>query len=464
MTESEVLEMGLTPKKKKTITVDLSGNGDVKNVTNAIKLADPGDQIVINPGSYKEYVLVEKSVEIIGKIVDGNGPVFTTDDGIYACFHLAAPTKLENITIKDCPNYGIAVEGANVQVTISHCDVSNCKNTNVMIEKGSKALLNKCKIHKGGTAGIWIKNIGLAQIVDCDIFGSNGPNVCAEEKSNAFLKRSKIHESPDVGVWANNSSVIQLDDCEVYKNVGYNVCAQQKSDILIKDSNIHDAGHNEFCVQESSKGRSRGSKFVGATQEGHAVRDESSDVDLLIANATSNFTDSRDGQTYKTAKIGDQEWLAENLNFATEKSLVYYNNEAYAAIYGRMYTWNDAKNAVPQGWHIPTQQEFEALYSYVKSNTQSPLAVALKSKGCWMRNVKSGIGTDEFNFNALPMNMDMKQIIGWLPLGKEACFWTAPEQEGDAPMVQKMSFESDEVKSTDGDHVAACSLRLVKDK
>src|SRR6056297_2464310 len=67
------------------------------------------------------------------------------------------------------------------------------------------------------------------------------------------------------------------------------------------------------------------------------------------------FTDFRDGQTYKWVRIGEQVWMAENLNYKTEKGSSCFN----CGKYGRLYNWYTARNVCPDGWHLPTINEFE---------------------------------------------------------------------------------------------------------
>jgi len=119
------------------------------------------------------------------------------------------------------------------------------------------------------------------------------------------------------------------------------------------------------------------------------------------------FTDPRDGKKYKTVKIGEQVWMAENLAFKTLNAKPYLNDKFYAKHYGLLYNWEEAKLACPSGWHMSTKDEWNELSAYAdkcwkRNNPQEKGtydAAALKSKSGWN---KDGNGTDELGFSALP--------------------------------------------------------------
>ncbi|MCL2184155.1 MAG: fibrobacter succinogenes major paralogous domain-containing protein [Chitinispirillia bacterium] len=113
-----------------------------------------------------------------------------------------------------------------------------------------------------------------------------------------------------------------------------------------------------------------------------------------------SFTDARDGKTYRTVKIGDQTWMAENLNYQTDKSVCYDNEESNCQKYGRLYDWNTALKACPAGWHVPSEAEWTALTNAVGG--ASTAGTKLKSKTGWSTGTGYKAATDDYGFSALP--------------------------------------------------------------
>ena len=146
------------------------------------------------------------------------------------------------------------------------------------------------------------------------------------------------------------------------------------------------------------------------------------------------FTDKRDGQVYRIVQIGRQVWFAENLNYAAEgskcfgedgrifiKTLVERDDnnkikgikeitetlsdaevQANCAKYGRLYTWDAAMKACPAGFHMPSFAEWDTLQEFV-GNEEFTAGKKLKATSGWDDcKGKSGNGTDEYGFSALP--------------------------------------------------------------
>lgn len=135
------------------------------------------------------------------------------------------------------------------------------------------------------------------------------------------------------------------------------------------------------------------------------------------------MVDSRDNRTYKTVIIGNQTWMAENLNYKKSgySSYCYNDDVSNCSKYGRLYTALSSANIdsiCPNGWHLPDTTEWRILFDAVGG--QSTAAKALKSL-----NWNSGNGTDAYGFAALPGGYRYYNGNA-LYEGKEAYFWSAP--------------------------------------
>ena len=151
------------------------------------------------------------------------------------------------------------------------------------------------------------------------------------------------------------------------------------------------------------------------------------------AQQKGTFTDKRDGKAYKTVTIGGKKWMAENLSVKTGTSWCYGDQESNCKKYGRLYAWSTAaKMACPDGWHLPTRDEWGALAKAAGGSGPygdgGEAGMKLKSTTDW----KDGDGTDQFGFAALPGGSrdgdgDFKKA------GLEGYWWTVSQNDkGDA--------------------------------
>ena len=164
-------------------------------------------------------------------------------------------------------------------------------------------------------------------------------------------------------------------------------------------------------------------------EEAEAKAKAEAETDAYIKANGDTFTDARDKKTYKTIKIANQNWMAENLNYNAKGSKCYENKPENCEKYGRLYDWATAmkidtscntqniadckatissphhQGICPEGWHLPSDEEWDVLVKYVDPNWTSNSSdgnvsgAKLKAKTGWN---ESGNGTDEYGFSALP--------------------------------------------------------------
>jgi uncharacterized protein (TIGR02145 family) len=132
----------------------------------------------------------------------------------------------------------------------------------------------------------------------------------------------------------------------------------------------------------------------------------------MMKNETGIFTDTRDGNRYKIVKIGNQFIMAENLAYKPDLGnyCIYNNDPINVKKYGYLYDWETAQEVPPDGWHLPSNEEWETLHKFLGvSNLE--VFNALKEGG------KSG-------FNALLSGL--RNPYGeFFDLGGNANFWSS---------------------------------------
>ena len=157
------------------------------------------------------------------------------------------------------------------------------------------------------------------------------------------------------------------------------------------------------------------------------------------------MVDPRDKQLYRVVTIGDQTWMAENLNYKTENSWCgggIGENEGDCTKYGRLCTWAAANDACPEGWHLPDTTEWNKLFTAVGG--KSTAGKKLKSQTGWNDyNGTSGNGTDDYGFSAFPAGFRNDDGSFCIEGGSLAYIWSATEYNSSDAYLMSLYYYSE---------------------
>jgi uncharacterized protein (TIGR02145 family) len=213
---------------------------------------------------------------------------------------------------------------------------------------------------------------------------------------------------------------------------------------------------------------------------------------------TTPYTDARDFKTYPVIHIGEQYWMAENLNYGDfipstanqlENEVVekycYDNNEDNCGLYGGYYTWLEmmqytnteaVRGVCPSGWHIPSDEEWKTLEMAIGMSRVSADSVGwrgfdeggkLKLEGTEFWEYPNEGATNEIGFSALPGGFfDITEVVEqdkFKGAGTTATFWTSTSEGEFARYYHHLDYSTAKTYRTTGYIGNGTPVRCVKD-
>lgn len=417
--------------------------------------------------------------EGLGEKVASIGNVYTKDDGSYSVDGVSLSSRV-SVSVKGAFRRELHGDVANYEVSmraVSEVGGSQtCVNVNVLTEleydRVDYLLRNnadmtfaeaKKQAQKEVFAIFGIDAEGFANSENLNVLGSSEGDAALLAVSVMLESAAKYRDLKTIfkqvgsdiakdGVldnWsflqlvANDMMVLDVrgDLDEVEKNIvswGYDgkVADFQKY--------IREYWQKSFGFEECGSAAAPEGASFGYESSVYKCKNGKWEFDEEISSADT-FTDGRDGQTYKMVTIGDQTWMAENLNYAlkleqedgTVKKFSWCGGgdsastiEGDCSLYGMLYPWSGAvdsagvfsddakgcgyqnscelgqvRGVCPEGWHLPNKEEWEILLENLGGG--SAAAKKLKARRGWRGYyyngaIVSGNGTDDVGFTAVP--------------------------------------------------------------
>lgn len=313
---------------------------------------------------------------------------------------------------------------------------------------------------------------------------SSAKSSSSSAKSSSSIQNSSASRFDTLGTCAAEYDIYDINESVVWKFTKDSSVAA--SAILSADFEW-DFGYNASPKTATKHGNMTADP-ISYTSTGYSfptlhvtLNGETYDIDcdgILVADGASGIyeddysvVDLRDGHEYFKRKIGTQTWLTENMKYAPpgEVSYCYGDNPDYCDYaYGRLYSWSAAQKACPNGWHLPSKDEWDALYYFVEADKGDSALIgpALKSEYSWEVNP----GTNDYRFSAWAAGLYTDSIDdtgkpGFVNKGFFTLFWTSTLTDNGVGYAMVLMHNGNSFYFVDNlNETHAVSVRCLKDK
>jgi len=277
-------------------------------------------------------------------------------------------------------------------------------------------------------------------------YSSTGGSSSSKQSSSSGLSSSSELSSSSLDVSSSSELSSSSSGLSSSSEQSSSSVALSSSSADISSSSVPSS--SSVALSSSSSSSSSSSLAVSSSSEQSSSSVASSSSSAYLCKGTSyspsnQLCDDRDGRIYKLVTIGNQTWMAKNLNYATTSSkcggvsnsntieddlwgtITYYpleNGETTNCLtYGRLYNWETAKNICPKGSHLPNSTEWKELIEEFTGNPTD-----LNNSG----------------FAALPGGFGNSDIPGFVFAGFSGLWWSASEENDNDGWVVLIFYDN----------------------
>lgn len=300
------------------LVVSADGKGDYKKIMEAVEAASEGMKIFVEPGTYREMVILDRNVEIIARKEKGDvlienekGPVihvkanaplvkgfrirglnsqpqssyalyitggtptfddcqFTSKSGpVIQISGKASVPVLKRIAVTDAPADGIAFD-QQAGGSMESIEVSATKGWGVVLLGGKGITMQKSKVHDTQEGGVLIEN-GDGTLTEVEVYATNKPGIQISRNADAQLKSVDVHDGKQNGIFISENSKAKIETSKVYKNLYAGIAIRDGSSPEITDTKVYDGEDNGIWVYENGKGKLSNVEVYGNKKHGIMV-------------------------------------------------------------------------------------------------------------------------------------------------------------------------------------------------
>jgi len=259
------------------LLVMAGGGGTHPNLTEAVLSATPGARIFIGPGIYRESIVLDKPLQLIGQ---GPRENIIVESGAASCLkmqavsatvrgltlrgcagaagkkHFAVKVAQGNLTLEDCAITSdslacVAVQGATANATLRGCKIHDGASDGVLFFEGATGLIETCEISNHQRAGVHIKKGAAPLFRDCVIRGNKASGVVITDNGQGSIEGCDINDNAKAGVQIGQSGAPAIRRCKIRQNKQQAISADRTASGIIENCDLSD---NKFGAWDIASG------------------------------------------------------------------------------------------------------------------------------------------------------------------------------------------------------------------
>jgi F-box protein 11 len=233
------------------------GQADFRTIAEAIQRSPEGAQILVKPGLYRESLVLDRPVEIVG---DGPLSDIVIETANQGCLIMQTDyAEVRGLTLRkrkgaQGDDY-FAVDIAQGRLVLENCDITSDSLACIAIYgAATDPVIRRCRIHDGKAGGVFLYNNCQATLEDCDIFGNGLSAIEIKDGSTPTIQRCRVHDGKQGGIYFQEGGQGQVIDCDIYANTLAGLEIQTGSNPTVEHCRMYGGKAGGIFVWQNGQG------------------------------------------------------------------------------------------------------------------------------------------------------------------------------------------------------------------
>ncbi|OEV14136.1 right-handed parallel beta-helix repeat-containing protein [Streptomyces nanshensis] len=249
--------------------------GEYGSLAAALEAATDGDVITVAPGTYRENLVLERTVTLRGPERAASGSVrIAPAEGVALTVRSSAVVQHLQIEAQDAASPALLVEDGAAELnslrvmarsasgievrggarpTVRRCTVDNPAGTGITVTGGAGGVYEECEIVSAGQSGVSVRDGAHPRLERCTVHHATGAGLSLHgEGSAAEAVGCEVYEIKGSGVQVVSRATGHLTDCRVHRTSADGVTLDTDAVLTLADCDIHDIPENALDLRSRS--------------------------------------------------------------------------------------------------------------------------------------------------------------------------------------------------------------------